>query len=540
MNNPFDKLLKMMSESVQGYQDTFTAMLDELSQPDLVGQDPQSVMQNYLQHWSAVVQNLTSMQAELFERLARDLPEVSAKNIDDQIFNGLNRLARSNWQTELKRLADLPKELAAKIGKADPKRMSRLFDSLVHEYMDDLGTMRDDAFRLDIKPLAQAWHKVAAGEKDKQADKVIQRFLDAIAVKVRHGSEYYADPARTPVGQTPRQLVHREGKIELYRYQPLPGVEQADAPPVLLVYSLINRSYILDLVPGASFIEYLLEQGLDVYLIEWGECDPGDRQTTLDSLIEPGISGCVEAINGLSGASQVSLLGHCIGGNLALMYAALHPEKVARFVALTTPATASDGGVVALWTDRDVIPIDEIIDTHGHMPAKLIRYTFIALKPYYEVMKWKMFLEKLGNDHVMDLFYPVDRWANENVDIPGEVFRKFIREVFVDDGFSRGETRIHGRRVDLSRINCPLLNLAASKDWIVRLNSAKILNDLVGSQDKRFELIEDSHVGIMINPKCRKHWESIADFFKQFKQARQARPRKPYQSPDLRSKPVQF
>ncbi|MBW2702052.1 MAG: alpha/beta fold hydrolase [Deltaproteobacteria bacterium] len=468
--NPFDELLKMMSERFKGYQDAFTSLL-----------------------------------------------------------------SFSDSATQDGRPAGLPEAMFERLRKTDPERLSRMVDSLRREYLDDFKAMGPDAFHLDVKPLAEAWRKVMAGEDDEQAAKILSRFLDAMAVKARLGAEYYADPEQTPVGQTPRQLVHREGEIELYRYLPLPDVKPAAAEPVLLVYSLINRSFILDLLPGASFIEYLLEQGLDVYLIEWGECAPGDRETTLDSLIEPGISGCVEAICARTAARQVSLFGHCIGGDLALMYAALQPERVARFVALTTPVTASDGGVVALWTDRDVIPIDEIIERHGHMPAKLIRYTFMALKPYYEGLKGKMFFENLGDDKFMELFYPVDRWANENVDIPGEVFRKFVREVLVDDRFSRGETRIHDRRVDLGKIRCPLFTLAAAKDWIVRPKSAEILNDLVGSKDKRFELIEDSHVGIMINPTNRKHWDSIAGFLKGSTEVRRA-----YCRPGLRSQPVQL
>jgi len=307
--------------------------------------------------------------------------------------------------------------------------------------------------------------------------------------------------------------VYEHGRIKLYRYlTPEASTTAADAEPVLLVYSVINKPYILDLVPGYSFVEHLLEQGLDVYLIDWGETEPGDRETTLDSYIDPGIRGCVEAIRERTGADKVSLFGHCIGGNLALMYAAQHPEDVARMVILTTPVTAAEGGVVALWTDPDVFPLDAIVDTYGHMPAKLIRYTFMAIKPYYEVMKFKMFLENLGNDAVMDLFYPVDRWANENVDIPGEVFRKFIAEVFHEERFARGKTRINGRKVDLKAITCPLMNLAATRDWIVPQPSAEVLGELVGSEDNRFVPIDGAHVGIMIDPRSRIHWTTMSDF----------------------------
>lgn len=333
-------------------------------------------------------------------------------------------------------------------------------------------------------------------------------------VKARYGSEYYADPDKTPVGQTPRTLVHQDGKISLYRYdRPQDAPEpKPDADPVLLVYSVINKTYILDLLPGFSFVEHLLDEGLDVYMVEWGETEPGDRTTTLDSYIDPGLTGCLAAIRQRTGKDKVSLFGHCIGGNLALMVAALHPEQISRVTTLTTPITTAEGGVVAVWTDRDLFPVDAIVDATGHMPAKLIRYTFMVLKPYYEVMKWKMFLEKLGDEDVMKLFYPVDRWANENVDIPGAVFRKFVDEVFHANRFSNNETRIHGERVNLKRITCPVMNLTATRDWIVPPASAECLSDLVGSDDYRHVSIEGSHVSIMIDPRSRPQWTTLSDF----------------------------
>jgi polyhydroxyalkanoate synthase len=435
--------------------------------------------------------------------------------LDAQTFSQLERMAMARWEESVRQLTEAPAilgDLGERLAKADPERMDRLVQSMAEEVLTDLEAIKSAGTKLDLEPLAAAWRAVASGAADEAARRTVDRLLRAMATKAKHGPEYYADPAATPVGQTPRDLVHRQGRFHLFRYVPPERSPDRRGDPVLLVYSVINRPYILDLVPGFSFVEHLLAQGLDVYLIEWGETEPGDRETTLDSYIEPGIQGCVDYIRRRTDAERVSLFGHCIGGNLALLYTALHPGDVSRLITLTTPVTAAKGGVVALWTDRDLFPLDAIIDTYGHMPAKLIRYTFMAIKPYYEVLKWKMFLENLGNEQVMALFYPVDRWANENVDIPGEVFRKFIVEVFHEERFGRGETVINGRRADLKAITCPILNLAASKDWIVVPDSAKVLNDLVGSADARFTLIDGAHVAIMIDPRARKHWTAMSDF----------------------------
>jgi polyhydroxyalkanoate synthase subunit PhaC len=512
--NPFEQFMRQWFERASDFTASVQELVNSTSQAakETPGADPASAFSDFARGWNRALSDLTILQNQVLQHWLADLPAVGQERLDAQTFGQLNRLATSNWEEELRRFSEKPSEMIARVKGADPDRMAHLVESMLAEYVSDLQALKPEDFEIDTKPLAEAWGKVLKSSADEEASRIVKHFIETMTVKAKYGGEYYADPNTTPVGQTPRELVFRKGKIELYKYRPQPETKQANAAPVLIVYSLINKPYILDLIPGYSFIEHLLSAGLDVYLVEWGQTEPGDRTTSLDSYIEPGISSCVDAICKMSGAEKVSLFGHCIGGNLALMYAALYPERVDRIVALTTPLTAAEGGVVALWTDKYIFPVDDIVDSFGHMPAKLIRYTFMALKPYYEVLKWKMFMQNLGNEQVMALFGPIDRWANENVDIPGEVFRKFVHEVFHADRFRKGQTRINGKSADLGAISCPLLNLAATRDWIVPLDSCKNLGDLVSSEEKLFIPIEGTHVSIMIDPRSRPLWNTISEF----------------------------
>ena len=511
-SDSFDELVKQWTAQAEAFTSAMQEFFSAATRP--VKEGPSSGIDESFNQWGRAVSRLATLQAQTLSQCLSNLPRAGRDRLDAQSFSQLDRMARANWEEEIRRFSEIPFQFAERAKQADAGKMARLFESMMAEYAADLQNLKPEDFVVDFKPLAGAWAEVLSGSPDDKAARMVERFLQAMTVKAKYGSEYYADPENTVVGQTPHEVVYRQGSIELHHYQAPEAVSRQEAPPVLIVYSVINKPYILDLVPGYSFIEHLLSQGLDVYLVDWGPIEPGDRETSLDGYIDPGIKGCVEEIKKRTGSEKVSLFGHCIGGNLALMYAALYPEDIARIIILTTPITAAEGGVVALWTDRDVFPVDEIIESFGHMPAKLIRYTFMALKPYYEVMKWKMFMENLGDDQVMALFGPVDRWANENVDIPGDVFRKFIKEVFHDDRFRRGETRINGKPVDLSAITCPLMNLAATRDWIVPLESAEILGDLVGSREKHFIPIEGAHVGIMIDPRSRPHWTTMSDFLR--------------------------
>jgi polyhydroxyalkanoate synthase len=394
----------------------------------------------------------------------------------------------------------------------DPARLSSLWETAWTEYLSDLDVLPERAFTVDFGPLSDAWAAIHRGTADERQRTMVGRFLEALSVKARLGPEYYADPERVAVAPTPRTRTWGEGRFELFRYDAPPDAP-ADRPPVLIVYSLINKSYILDLCEGGSFVQHLLDRGLDVWMIEWNGAVQGDRETSLDDCIERGIGGCVEHICEATGRGTIALFGHCIGGTLCAMYAGLHPERVERMLLLTAPFAAAERGVVGLATDPAVFDVDAIVDEHGHMPAKLIRYTFLALKPWYELMKWKMFIEGLDNDAVMDRFAVVDTWANDNVDIPAEVFRRFVQEVFREGGLLAGGTEIDGRRVDLGAIACPTWNLAGAGDWIVPPETARPFTDAVAGE-ARFEELPGSHLSVVLDPRLRPTWDRMAGFLR--------------------------
>ena len=391
----------------------------------------------------------------------------------------------------------------------DAAGLQALWASTLAEVQADLSALPSDAFSVDFGPLAAAFTAALAGTADDRQQRMVRDWTDAMAVKARLGPEYYADPDQTPVRPTPREQVLEYGPLSLHRYV-------SEGPwrgePVLIVYSVINRSYILDLCAGTSFVQHLLDQGLDVFMVEWGAADP---DATLSGSVSDGLDRCVSRIEALTSAPRVALFGHCIGGTFAAMYAALHPDRVARFLSLTAPFRASAGGLTALATHEAAFPLDRVLDGFGHMPAKLIRYTFMALKPYYELMKWRMFVDTLGDEDAMARFRVIDRWANDNVDIPAEVFRPFITDVMQSEALLRGEAHLGGVRIDLSAIRCPLLNVAASGDWIVHPDGAFALGSVVPAEQYRELLLDGGHLSLILDPRQRAQWTTLSEFLLQ-------------------------
>src|SRR6266571_2144256 len=163
-----------------------------------------------------------------------------------------------------------------------------------------------------------------------------------------------------PVGVTPKELVWRKNKASLYHYQrETPATKRI---PVFLILPLINRAYILDLRPGSSFVEHLLGQGFDVFLLDWGI--PGDEDRALDvtMLLTRYLPRATRKASEAAGDVPLTILGYCIGGTLAACYTALYPHspvEVRNLVLFTTPIDFSDAGKFGVMTAKGVFPIEQ-------------------------------------------------------------------------------------------------------------------------------------------------------------------------------------
>ena len=304
--------------------------------------------------------------------------------------------------------------------------------------------------------------------------------------------------ADAPVGLTPKTLVWRKNKARLYRYtRSTPATHRT---PVFLVLPLINRAYILDLRPGASFVEFLLGEGHDVFLIDWGT--PGDEDRALDvtTIVTRYLPRAARAIQKDTGHDQMTVLGYCIGGALATCFAALHPEFVRNLVLLTAPLDFSDAGQFGKMTARGTFPIERLTDTFPTVPGQMPDIGSKLLNPMASyVGTYRQLWDKLA-DPSFDVggWQAMYRWVNDSVPFAGAAFRQWIVEFYQDNRLARDMLDMDGRPVRLSDIHCPVLNIAASRDTIAPRPTTSIVTSRVASTDTAEILIEGGHVGIVV------------------------------------------
>ncbi|MGQ9896708.1 MAG: PHA/PHB synthase family protein [Acidobacteriota bacterium] len=300
------------------------------------------------------------------------------------------------------------------------------------------------------------------------------------------------------IAPTPARLVYEENKLRVLGYAAAGTHRQGSKLPVLIVNSLINKYYILDLTPGKSFVAYLAGEGIPVYMIDWGVPDAGDAGLTLAYHINHYLRHVVAAVCEDAGVEQVVLIGYCMGGTLSLMYTALHPAQVGGLVLLATPVDFDNDALLNLWTRREYFDVDKLVDTFGNPPEQLLQSTFMMLKPTKNITKYVDLLQHADDEEFVETFLAFDYWVNDVVSLPGETFRQFVKWCYQENQLVQGKLKLGRRPVRLERVTAPLLNVVANHDDVVPRASSEALMGLVGSQEKEILAVNGGHHGLSI------------------------------------------
>jgi poly[(R)-3-hydroxyalkanoate] polymerase subunit PhaC len=340
----------------------------------------------------------------------------------------------------------------------------------------------------------------------------LRREIERNTLRVRNGFRLAAGVSPPGVGQTPKEVVWRSGRTELWRYR---SDRVSVSPPLLIVYSLFNRSYILDLLPGNSFVEHLLKAGFDVYLLDWGIPDERDAGNTLDDYVDDYLPAAVERVCQIADDDQVNILGYCFGGVLSVLYAArYHDAPLRSLTALTTPADFQRLGQLGDLFGGG-LDIETVLDENGNVPTDVIQLGFRTLRPTAEITQYVDLWERLWSDEYVAAYQAMTGWATEQVPLPGGVARQII-EMVRENPLMTDRVIVGGDRVHLADITAPFLHVLASRDHIIPEASSGPLIELVGSSDKQELRLDAGHVGLLVGrTAARTTLPTIIDFLKQ-------------------------
>ncbi len=331
--------------------------------------------------------------------------------------------------------------------------------------------------------------------------------------KIKYGVEIFLSPPDFSVGTTPSEIIYTEDRMRLLHY--VPTVEKPHPVPILIVYALVNRYYILDLSPDKSVIKKLLDEGFDVYIIDWGYPSGVDRYLTLDDYVNGYINKSVDLIKERSGLDKITLLGVCQGGTFSIMYTALHPEKVKNLVTLVAPVNFdTDKGLLHLWAKN--LDVDKIVDNYGMVPGDFLNQGFLLTDPFRLMIdKYVGLFDRiecspddsecqLRNEENIRNFLRMEKWIFDSPDQAGETLRQFVKDCYQKNLLIKNEMKLNGKSINLKNISMPLLNVMAEFDHLVPNDASKPLSDAVSSSDKETLIFPTGHIGIFVGSRSQK------------------------------------
>jgi len=326
--------------------------------------------------------------------------------------------------------------------------------------------------------------------------------LERQMLRARNGLAYLTGANRPAVAQTPRDLVWKRDKARLWRYR---SERRRYRPPVLIVHSLVSKSYVLDLLPNTSMVRYLVGEGFDVFLLDWMPPDPADAGNTLETYVDDYIPGAIGAVGEDADAKEVTLIGYCFGGILTLLTTAGHPElPIRNMMVLATPCDYREMGFMSNMFADGRLDADDVIDETGLVPARALDEGFQTLKPTDVLVQQVNFFENLWNGEFVEGFLAIGRWARDQVSFPGAAFRQTVSLLIRQNALCAGVIPLGRTEVRLKDIRCPFLNAFAEQDGITPAASSQPLTRLVGSEDASELRLHSGHIGFVAGRQAAK------------------------------------
>lgn len=314
------------------------------------------------------------------------------------------------------------------------------------------------------------------------------------------------------IGATPREVVWTHRKTTLYRYR---SSDRRHAVPILLVFALINRPDIFDLRPGNSFVEFMLKQGFDVFLLDWGAPGEEDDDLGLDHYVCDELHWAVRETLLASKQREVSLIGWCIGATVSAMYTALHADGPVRNLAVLTMPVDTTGSTYRQWVDRPAFNVNVML-SNGGLPGGLIDFANKLLKPVTNhVTTRRKLVESVHRDTVDKVAYQaMSKWVSDNPPFPATVYRDWITAMYKENALIKGTMRLRGKLVDFGRIRRQgVLVVTATADHIAPRQGTLPFLGMVSTDDLTHLDRKGGHIGLMAGSKARHEiWPDIADW----------------------------
>lgn len=329
----------------------------------------------------------------------------------------------------------------------------------------------------------------------------ITREVERAKIRARNGLKQIGGFPTGEVAVTPRTAVWQRDSVVLYRYD---SDRRTRGTPLLLVMSLVTKPYVFDLRPGSSLVEDLLNQGFDVYLLDWGVPQPVDAHNGLETYSDEYIPRAVQAVRATSGASEVGVFGYCLGALLSLIAVAGNPGMPVRnLVLLATPVDLQKMGPMASLLEAARLEPSSLLDETGNVPASAVRESFRLTQPTGPLTTYSSLWQSLADDEALAAHNALIGWSGDHIPFPGKAFEQMVDLFIRRRLLLTGRFPLAMRTVDLSSISCPVLNVVGERDNLVPPEATAPLPGLLPNADLETLQLKAGHAGLFVGRQAR-------------------------------------
>ncbi|MEO6831047.1 MAG: class III poly(R)-hydroxyalkanoic acid synthase subunit PhaC [Chitinophagaceae bacterium] len=325
--------------------------------------------------------------------------------------------------------------------------------------------------------------------------------LTATSKKLAKGYETLSEIDTVDVATTPKELVWQRDKVKIFHYTSEHKIKCKT--PVLVSFAMLNRHDVLDLQQDRSLMKKLLDEGLDIYIMDWGYPTKADSNLSMEDYIDGYMNDAVDFVRRKHGVQKIHKMGICQAGTYSMIYAALYPEKLASLTTYVAPFDFdSNKNMLFKWTKH--IDVDAMVDSMGVIPGEMIDSAFGMLNPSMNISKYLGVMDSLEDKGKMLNFLRMEHWKQDLPAIPGEMYRKYIKDLFRDNLLIKGKMTLGGRLIDLKKMTVPYLNVYATDDKIIPNETSQAVMSKIGSKDKQEYPFPGGHIGVFVGSRSQK------------------------------------
>lgn len=308
------------------------------------------------------------------------------------------------------------------------------------------------------------------------------------------------NPSTGDVASTPFTVLEQAGTLTLRKY----SSDNSSKLPILILPSVINRSFVLDLLPEKSLVRYYIQNGHDVYMLDWGVPESHEQYLSFESLLNVYVDFLLNKAYQDCQGQRFHIVGHCLGGTIGLLLASLSPDRFASLSLITAPVNFSDNDKLSCWARHSEFDLSAFIEAYGNVPWLLLQSSFIALKPTQILSKARQYFSKSNDTRFLRNFWAMEAWSNDNVNLRARCFDLLLKDFYRSNALVKGNMVLRGQKIDLSQLTLPIFNLIANHDHIVSQDS-HLRSEMV-PRVKNFSVVtaEGGHVGALIGGRSQK------------------------------------